>query len=485
MLTVSSLKLLPQTVSAPPYNLKNIKSSIVHFGVGNFFRAHLAYYIDKVLALPDCHEWGIIGVGLRKGKGPEKKAQDFKAQLGLYSLTETATSGESKRRVIGALRGYLLAPFEAKSVLACLSSEQTKIVSLTITEGGYNIDEKTGEFCLTTPDVQHDLAHPSQPRTVFGYVVEGLRRRREAGIGGFTILSCDNLRQNGAVSQKAFTSFAHALDPSLAKWMEENVSFPNAMVDRITPTVTGALAASLNRKSGLHDLEPVVAEDFSQWVLEDNFIAGRPPLEEVGVEFSDEVSTYEHAKIRILNASHIVFASIGWLLGLKYIHEVLGVKEVRDFVDCMIEKDVLPLLRAPKNVDLHAYKERIFDRFSNPAMVDQVARIAGDLTSKTQVFWTETMRQILEEKRNDQHMVFIMALFLELLRQNQQGAEKIAEPALTGEQLKLACSDDLKASIELPLFDGWRDLITPELSDRIAEVREKIRKESILKVIPA
>ncbi|MDF7673170.1 mannitol dehydrogenase family protein [Acetobacteraceae bacterium ESL0709] len=484
MLTVSSLKSLPEAISIPSYNLRDIKPSIIHFGVGNFFRAHLAYYIDRVLSLPGCQEWGIIGVGLRKGRGPEKKAQDFRAQQGLYSLTETATDGVSSRRIIGALRGYLLAPYESGNVLSCLASAQTKIVSLTITEGGYNMDEKTGEFRLDHPDVRHDLAHPTQPRTVFGYVVEGLRRRRQAGLGGFTVLSCDNLRQNGRVSQKAFTAYAQALDPALAEWMEEKVSFPNAMVDRITPTVSGVLAAALNRKSGLSDLEPIIAEDFTQWVLEDKFVAGRPPLEKVGVEFSDEVGAYEQAKIRILNASHIVFASIGWFLGLKHIDQVLAVPAVRDFVDRVMEKDVLPLIKGPKNLDLRAYKECVFDRFSNSAMADQVTRIAGDLTSKTQVFWTDTMRQALIGKQDTHRLIFIMALFLELLRQNQKGEEKNSEPSLTAKQIELARSDSLTASIELPLFDGWRDLITPDISARISDARTMIRGKDILDILP-
>ncbi|UMM63930.1 mannitol dehydrogenase family protein [Aristophania vespae] len=484
MLTIPLLKSLPNTVTVPSYNLKDVKISIVHFGVGNFFRAHLAYYMDKILALPECQEWGIIGVGLRRGKGPEKKAKDFKAQQGLYSLTETAPNGESKRRIIGSLRGYLLAPLEQEKVLSYLSSAQTKIISLTITEGGYNIDEKTGEFILDDPDVKHDLANPTKPKTVFGYVVEGLRRRKEAGLKGFTILSCDNLRQNGSVSRTAFIGYAKALDPDLAAWIEENVSFPNAMVDRITPSISKSAAAVLNKKSGVQDLEPIVAEDFTQWVLEDKFIAGRPPLEKVGAEFSDEVGTYEHAKIRILNASHIVFASIGWLLGLKHIDEVLAISKVREFVDNVIENDVLPTLKGPKGVDLQAYKQLIFDRFSNPAMADQIRRIAGDLTSKTQVFWTETMRQAFEGKRDQHRLIFIMALFLELLRNNNKEGEPISEPALSKEQLEIAHSDDLKASIELPIFDGWRDLMTPQLSEDIAKARKQIRDNNILEVLP-
>ncbi|MCT6839392.1 MAG: hypothetical protein M3036_17245, partial [Bifidobacteriales bacterium] len=200
MLTYEGLKTLPKNVAGPSYDVRKVTSGIVHFGVGNFFRAHLGYYVDRVLALPGQEQWGITGVGLRSGERSEKKAEEFRAQEGLYSLTEIAADGTTQIRVMGGLRDYLQAPDEPEKVLALLADKATKIISMTITEGGYNIDETTGEFRLTHPEVKEDLADPQHPKTVFGYVVEGLRRRREAGHGGLTVMSCDNLRHNGDVS---------------------------------------------------------------------------------------------------------------------------------------------------------------------------------------------------------------------------------------------------------------------------------------------
>lgn len=486
MLTYDGLKSLPQNVVGPAYDVRKVTSGIVHFGVGNFFRAHLGYYVDRVLALPDQQGWGITGVGLRSGGNSDRKAEEFQAQEGLYSLTEIAADGKAEIRVMGCLRGYLQAPDEPEKVLALLADKATKIVSMTITEGGYNIDETTGEFRTSLPAVQKDLADPKNPRTIFGFVVEGLRRRREAGHGGLTIMSCDNLRHNGDVSRKAFVGYARAVDADLAAWIEQNVTFPNAMVDRITPSVSDEDKAKLNERSGLDDLQPLLSEDFIQWVIEDKFAAGRPAFEKVGVEFTDQVSAYEHAKIRMLNSSHLILSAAGMLLNLKLVDEVLREPRVHKFVDSVLEKDVIPTLKAPPGVDLHKYKATLLTRFSNAAMADQVARIASDATSKAQVFWTETVRAVLEGGRDRTRIVYCMALLLELLRGKNEKGEKIAlqEPFLSEEQLKIAASDDLSESINLPAFDGWRDLLTPEIKKEIAHNRELIRKEGVLFSLP-
>ncbi|MCX5619021.1 mannitol dehydrogenase family protein [Bombella pollinis] len=486
MLTYEGLKTLPKNVAGPSYDVRKVTSGIVHFGVGNFFRAHLGYYVDRVLALPGQEQWGITGVGLRSGERSEKKAEEFRAQEGLYSLTEIAADGTTQIRVMGGLRDYLQAPDEPEKVLALLADKATKIISMTITEGGYNIDETTGEFRLTHPEVKEDLADPQHPKTVFGYVVEGLRRRREAGHGGLTVMSCDNLRHNGDVSRKAFVGYARAVDGELAQWIEQNVTFPNAMVDRITPSVSSEGKAKLNERSGLDDLQPLISEDFIQWVIEDKFAAGRPAFEKVGVEFSDQVSAYEHAKIRMLNSSHLILSAAGMLLGLKLVDQVLAEQPVHKFVDLMLEKDVIPTLKAPPGVDLHKYKATLLSRFSNKAMADQVARIASDATSKAQVFWTETVRAVLSEGRDRSRIVYCMALLLELLRGKTEKGEtiKLEEPFLNAEQLKSAASNDFKASIALPAFDGWRDLLTPEIEQEIAQARDVIRQKGVLASLP-
>lgn len=487
MITRETLQHLPEGVAAPSYDLKDIKPGILHFGVGNFFRAHEAYYVEKVLGLPGQHQWGIVGVGLTSGERSKKKADDFTAQNCLFSLTETAPSGESKRSVIGALRDYILAPEKPDAVLNLLSDPGIKIVSMTITEGGYNINEHTGEFDLENDAVQRDLANPEAPSTIFGYVVEGLRRRRDAGNRAFTIMSCDNLRHNGNVARKAFLGFARARDPELASWIEANATFPNAMVDRITPTVSPAIAERLNRESGLDDLLPLVAEDFTQWVIEDEFADGRPAFEKVGVQMVEDVTDYEFMKIRMLNASHIFLAFSGLLLGYDHIDESINDPDLRKLVEAYLDTDVIPTLKAAPGEDLEKYKESVISRFSNPAMADQNLRIGSDGQSKVQVFWTVTIQNLLKGKLSIDRVAYGLAAYLEMLRgKNEKGGSfEPIEPTFTEETWKIAKSDDLEAGFALPAFDGWRKLNHEELDAKVIEKRRIIREKGVKAALPA
>ena len=347
MLNETTLTTLPAGVQALAYRREAVGRGIVHFGVGNFFRAHEAWYVNQCLGLPGQSQWGIVGVGLNGGPRGEAKARQFQQQDCLYSLTEVAADGARTVSIIGALREYLLAPADPEAVLARLADPETRIVSMTITEGGYNIDEKTGLFRLDEAGVSADLAHPRRPATVFGYVVEGLRRRREAGVPPFTVLSCDNLRSNGHVARAAFVGYARAVDPDLAGWIEANVTFPCSMVDRITPGVDRATRQALNEASGLDDELPVLAEDFSQWVLEDNFCNGRPALEKAGVQFVDDVAGYEQVKVRMLNASHILLGAVGLLLGYRYAHETVADADLERLANAYWTLDAMPQIDAP------------------------------------------------------------------------------------------------------------------------------------------
>lgn len=487
MINHETLKHMPKGVTAPPYNLKDITPGILHFGVGNFFRAHEAYYVEKALALPGQQNWGIIGVGLTSGDRSKKKAEDFKKQDCLFSLTETAPSGDSKRSILGVLRDYLLAPDEPEAVLAYLSDPAIKIVSMTITEGGYNIDEDSGEFALNNEAVKRDLANPEKPSTIFGYVVEGLRRRREAGHPAFTIMSCDNLRHNGNVARKAFLGYARARDPELASWIEANATFPNAMVDRITPTVSPEIAARLNRESGLDDLLPLVAEDFTQWVIEDTFADGRPALEKVGVQMVDDVTDYEYMKIRMLNASHIFLAFSGLLLGYDHIDESVNDPDLRKLVESYLDTDVIPTLKAAPGEDLEKYKASVISRFSNPAMADQNLRIGSDGASKIQVFWTSTIQNLLKNKGNLDRVAYGLASYLEMLRgKNEKGGTFTPiEPTFTDETWKIAKNDDYEAGFALPAFDGWRKLDHKELDEKVTNLRKIIREKGVKAALSA
>ncbi|MGY6768169.1 mannitol dehydrogenase family protein [Komagataeibacter xylinus] len=485
MLNETTLTTLPAGVQALAYRREAVGRGIVHFGVGNFFRAHEAWYVNQCLGLPGQSQWGIVGVGLNGGPRGEAKARQFQQQDCLYSLTEVAADGARTVSIIGALREYLLAPADPEAVLARLADPETRIVSMTITEGGYNIDEKTGLFRLDEAGVSADLAHPRRPATVFGYVVEGLRRRREAGVPPFTVLSCDNLRSNGHVARAAFVGYARAVDPDLAGWIEANVTFPCSMVDRITPGVDRATRQALNEASGLDDELPVLAEDFSQWVLEDNFCNGRPALEKAGVQFVDDVAGYEQVKVRMLNASHILLGAVGLLLGYRYAHETVADADLERLANAYWTLDAMPQIDAPADFDLDAYRRRLLSRFSNQAVADTLLRICSDGASKVRVFWTDTVRRSLESGHDLGRIAFGIAAYLEMLRGRDETGESYAplEPTLDADDMALVNEANLAAALALPAFDGWRDMDAAALDAAVVATRRAIRERGVRAVM--
>jgi fructuronate reductase/mannitol 2-dehydrogenase len=291
---------------------------------------------------------------------------------------------------------YLFAPEHREHVLSALAAPSTRIVSLTITEGGYNVDEVTGRFDAANPAIRHDLAHPASPATAMGYLCEALARRRESGIAPFTVLSCDNLQGNGTVARAAFVSFACLRDELLGDWMEANVAFPNSMVDRITPQTSDADREMVARDFGIEDAWPVVTEPFRQWIIEDRFCNGRPPLEEVGAQMVSDVRPYETMKLRLLNASHSAMGYLGYLAGYRYIDEVMRDPLFREFIARMMDDEVTPLLPPVPGVHLPDYKRTLLDRFSNPEIGDQVARICLDGSAKMPKFILPSISEALE-----------------------------------------------------------------------------------------
>ena len=307
---------LTESPLAPAYDRSAMTTGIVHIGVGASPRPRgrlprQAHCGRRAGSGPgggptslgrSCLEWGICGVGLMPGDARMRDA--LASQNHLYTLLLKHPGGLRDPAVIGSIHDYLFAPNDPEVVLALLSAPTTRIVSLTVTEGGYNVDDTTGMFRTEAPGAVHDAEHPGEPTTAFGYIVEALRRRREAGIPALTVMSCDNLPGNGKVARTAVVCQAAMSDPELADWIDGNVAFPSCMVDRITPRTTRADVAELRRALGVEDAWPVVCEPFTQWVIEDDFPAGRPPWEEVGVQMVDDVVPYELMKLRLLNASH-------------------------------------------------------------------------------------------------------------------------------------------------------------------------------------
>src|SRR3954447_8679493 len=300
-------------VPVPEYDRSAIVTGIVHIGVGGFHRAHQAAYLDALMREGEALDWGISGVGVLPADRRMKEALD--AQDGLYTLVLKHPDGTYEPRVIGSITRFLLAPDDPAAVIEAMADERVRIVSLTVTEGGYNLNDITGEFDAENPDVVHDLEPGAAPRTTFGLVTAALRLRRERGVRPFTVMSCDNLEGNGDLSRRVFGAFARLRDPELGEWVEREVRFPNSMVDRITPQTTDADRDEVRERFGIDDAWPVVCEPFTQWVLEDEFGAGRPPYERVGVQVVQDVLPYELMKLRLLNASHQGLAYLGHLCG--------------------------------------------------------------------------------------------------------------------------------------------------------------------------
>ncbi len=431
-LSDSTLHRLDPTVAVPRYDRRALRAGIVHIGVGSFHRTHQAIYIEDCLHRPGNEAWGIAGVGLSDGPAARAKAAAYKAQDRLYTVTEFAPDGTARTRVIGAMVEYHQAPVDPEAVLARLAHPDTRIVTLTITEGGYNIDETTGSFRLEAADVAHDLAG-GPPRTAFGFVVEALARRRAAGQPAFCVASCDNLRGNGDTARKAFVSFARARDPDLADWIDREADFPNSMVDRIAPQVTEAVRAHLNALSGVDDRLPAMAESFIQWVVEDRFRQGRPAFEAVGVEFRDDVAAYVAVKGRMINACHMHLAYPSILEGRRIVHEAMRDPRIVRLLTTFLDQDVIPYVQAPPGLSLARYKAMIIERFSNPAIGDQLLRVAGDGASKLPIFHAETIAALVEAGADLRREAFLLACFARyLLGRDDKGVTfDIFEPVLT------------------------------------------------------
>ncbi len=433
-LSNATLSRLPRAIAIPTYDRRALRTGFVHFGVGNFHRTHQALYVDACLHRPGNEAWGICGIGLTDGAAARAKAEAYRAQDGLYTVTEFSPDGQVSMRVVGAMVDYLHAPAAPAAVLDRLAHPDTRIVTLTITEGGYNLDERSGAFLLGAPDVVHDLSG-GPPRSVFGFVVEGLARRRAMGLPGFTVASCDNLRGNGDTARTAFTAFARARDPALAAWIDREVDFPNSMVDRIAPQVPDAERTKLNALSGIDDLLPAKAESFNQWVVEDRFRQGRPPLGDVGVLFRDDVAAYVAVKGRMINACHMLLAYPSVLMGERLVHEGLRDPRMVRLLLTFLDRDVLPFVEPPPGLSLDGYGAMIIGRFSNAAIGDQLLRVAGDGAAKLPIFHGRTIATLLAAGADLAREAFLLACYGRYLggRDDHGAAFTVFEPGLTPE----------------------------------------------------
>ena len=410
---------LPPEVSTPTYDRAALRPGIVHIGVGGFHRAHQAVYLDE-LARRGRTDWGVLGVGLHSREIGEVLA----AQDGLWTVVERAPDGD-RATVVGALTGYLYAPDDPEAVLAALVDERTRVVTLTITSTGYRIDPHTGEFDADDPHVARDLEDPGSPETVFGYLVEALDRRRRAGLPPFTVLSCDNMPSNGTAARTAVVSFARLQDDDLASWIEQHVAFPSSMVDRITPSTSPEDRDAIAAATGVDDRWPVVTEPFRQWVVEDSFCNGRPPLEEVGVQFVDDVTPYETVKTRLLNAGHCAIAYLGYLAGYRTTADVMDDPVFRTFLQRLMAEEIAPSLPTPPGIDLAEYQATLLDRLANPRMADQLARLGRRGSSKIPSYILPSVRAAIEDDRPHELLCLAVAGWLRYLRGHDYAGEEV------------------------------------------------------------
>jgi fructuronate reductase len=411
-LSDTTLRSLPKAVTIPEYDRGKVAPGIVHLGVGAFHRAHQAAYVDTCLAAGET-DWGIVGVSLRSADTRDA----LTPQDGLYTLA-VRSSGEEKLHVIGSIGSMLVAPEDPGAVLAALTDERTRIVTLTITEKAY-LRAAGGGLDTAHPDIVHDLANPQMPKTAYGFLAEALARRRAAGTPPFTVLCCDNLPANGATLHRLLTEFAtlrdarlaQSGDARLARHIADQVAFPSSMVDRIVPATTDADRARIAAELGADDAWPVMTEPFCQWVIEDNFPAGRPAWEKFGVTMVSDVGPFEDMKLRLLNGSHSAIAYLGLLSGHATVDRAFADPAIRQFVDALWE-EAISTLPEDAGLDTTAYTAELTERFSNTALAHRTAQIANDGSQKLPQRIVASAIECLEAGTELVHLTLVVAAWI-------------------------------------------------------------------------
>ncbi|MBP1846873.1 mannitol 2-dehydrogenase [Rhizobium petrolearium] len=389
-LSLASLKDAAATAAVPAYDPKNLTGGIVHFGVGNFHRAHQAVYLDDLFNTGKDHDFAIIGAGVMPSDAAMRdklEAQDF-----LTTVVEQDNNRTAAR--ITAPMVDIVAPDQKEALIEKLADPAIRIVSMTITEGGYFIDA-SGQFNPAHPAIAADARNPQNPETVFGLILAGLKGRKARGVPPFTIMSCDNIPGNGEVTENAVIGLAKLSDPDFARWIHQNVAFPNSMVDRITPATGQREIDILRNDFNIDDNWPVFCEEFKQWVMEDKFPAGRPRLEEVGVQFVPDVAPYELMKIRILNGGHAAIAYPAALLDIHFVHEAMEHPLIRAFLAKLETDEIIPIIPPVPDTNLHDYFALIERRFLNPKIGDTIPRLAQDGSNRQPKFILPSTRDRL------------------------------------------------------------------------------------------
>ena len=453
-LSQANLAQVPREVKRPAYDRSTVGIGIVHFGPGAFHRVHQAWFVDKLLASDP--RWGICEVSLRSTDVRDALVP----QDGLYTLASLDET--TSYRVIGALKQTLVAPENPSAVLGQLSAPGTRVVTMTVTEKGYCLGPD-GNLDMSHPDILRDLRTPSAPASLIGYLVEALRRRRDGGAGPLTVISCDNLVDNGTRLGRAVQQLARVGDVSLARWIEEKVAFPRTMVDSITPATTDDLRERVAEALGMTDRWPVQREGFVQWVLEDRSAAEVPDWASAGVIVTDDVGAYDRAKLRLLNGAHSSLAYLGLLAGHETVAGAMQDVDLAAFVGTMMLRDILPTIKAPRGLDPNDYVQAILKRFRNPAIRHALAQIAWDGSQKLPFRLMGTIQDNLEAARPIDRLCIPIAAWMHFVRRRAMDGEQVVDP-LARQLFEIGTSCQNRAATDLPMFLGLQQVFPAALA---------------------
>ena len=474
-LSLATLADIGDRASLPSYRREDIRPGILHFGVGNFHRAHMAIYLHELFNSGRDLDWGIIGAGVMASDQRMRdtlKAQDFLTTVVEQDIDRSAAT------ITGPMLDVITAP-DFDRIVATLASPDIRIVSMTITEGGYFIDAATGKFDPNHPAIVADAKNPGEPKTVFGLIIAGLKARRAAGVPPFTVMCCDNIPGNGEVTEATVCGLARLSDPDIADWIHHNVAFPNSMVDRITPA-TGQREIDITRENyGIEDGWPVFCEGFKQWVLEDKFPLGRPALEDVGVTFVPDVAPYELMKLRILNGGHAAIAYPAALMDIHFVHESMENPLIRAFLAKLENDEIIPVVPPVPNTSLQDYFALIENRFANPKIGDTIPRLAQDGSNRQPKFILPSTADRLAQDLDVQGLALVSALWCRYFEGTSDGGKPIAFNDPSAERLHAAA---LTSRNDPMAFIGITDIFgsvgaNPQFQKRFGEAIASLRSQ--------
>jgi Mannitol-1-phosphate/altronate dehydrogenases len=461
---LSASSVLPEGITRPGFDRQALKPGILHLGLGAFHRAHQAVYTDAALG-EEFGAWGIVGVSLRS----VDVVHDLAAQDGLYSVITRSAAGD-RAQVVGSIVKGMSGAENREEILALMADPAIRIVTMTVTEKAYGLDPATGGLDRNHPAVAADLAAPQAPVGVVGYLVEGLARRRDAGLSPFTVLCCDNLPTNGRIVRRLVIEMAGARDPALANWIAGEGAFPSSMVDRIVPAATEETRARARNLLGVEDRLALDTEPFMQWVIEDHFTLGRPRWEAGGALFVDDVEPYEKMKLRLLNGSHSMMAYLGQMKGLTYIRDVIAVPEYHDAVRRHMAA-VLETLDPVPGVDLAAYQDQLIERFSNPGVAHLTRQVAMDGSQKLPPRIMTPAVEELSRGNDASAFAYVAAVWLAYLMRvddinDPRAAELKAAAARSTPDDPSAPFFELPGLFPQPLVENraWRDRVNTEMA---------------------